>query len=88
MLVTLVVFETIEKKKKKKTVVRYSLRCISLCLFWSTDTWEDRWISSTHKGAEQGKFKHSAGKFYGDAEKDKGEQMLLNAHIKQCYCNR
>ena len=78
LLVTVVVFRTIEEKEKKKFG---TVRCISLCLFWSTDTWEDRWVSSTHKGAEQGKFKHSAGKFYGDAEKDKGEQMLLNAHL-------
>lgn len=37
-----------------------------------TDGWEGRWVESTHKGSDQGKFKHSAGKFYGDAEKDKG----------------
>lgn len=49
---------------------------IYFVMFSSTDGWDDRWISSTHKGAEQGKFEHSAGKFYGDAEKDKGEQIL------------
>ena len=34
--------------------------------------WEERWIQSTHK-SDYGKFKWSAGKLYGDEEKDKGE---------------
>ena len=33
-------------------------------------------MSSTSKGAEQGKFVLSAGKFYGHAEKDKGNPIL------------
>lgn len=41
--------------------------------------WEDRWVESTHKGGEAGKFKWSAGKFYGDAEKDKGIQTSQDA---------
>ena len=36
------------------------------------DGWEDRWVESTHK-SDQGKFKWSAGKFYNDADKDKGK---------------
>merc|ERR1719320_133860 len=36
--------------------------------------WEDRWVQSTHKGADAGKFVLSAGKFYGDAELDQGIQ--------------
>merc|ERR1712172_467555 len=32
------------------------------------------WVQSTHKGADAGKFVVTAGKFYGDAEKDKGIQ--------------
>lgn len=43
------------------------------------DGWEDRWVDSTHKGSDQGKFKRSAGKFYGDAEKDKGIQTSQDA---------
>ena len=45
------------------------------------DGWEDRWVDSTSKGGEQGKFKHSAGKFYGDAEKDKGLQTSQDARF-------
>ena len=41
------------------------------------DGWESRWVESTHKGSEQGKFKHSAGKFYNDADKDKGTYLFL-----------
>ncbi|MPC25650.1 Calreticulin [Portunus trituberculatus] len=36
--------------------------------------WASRWVQSEHKGKEFGKFKLTAGKFYGDAEKDKGIQ--------------
>jgi calreticulin len=34
--------------------------------------WESRWVQSKHKGIDYGKFVLSAGKFYGDAELDKG----------------
>eukprot|EP00117_Sycon_ciliatum_P016508 scpid74073/ scgid15904/ Calreticulin; CRP55; Calregulin; Endoplasmic reticulum resident protein 60; HACBP; grp60 len=44
-------------------------------------SWEDRWIHSTAKGAEAGKFKLTAGKFYGDAEKDKGIQTSTDARF-------
>merc|ERR1712142_672152 len=44
-----------------------------------TDGWEDRWVESTKKGSEAGKFKWSAGKFYADAEKDKGIQTSQDA---------
>lgn len=40
------------------------------------EAWSDRWIQST-KRSDYGAFKLSAGKFYGDAEKDKGEQFIL-----------
>ena len=43
------------------------------------DAWESRWVQSTHKGAEAGKFVLTAGKFYGDAEKDKGIQTSQDA---------
>ena len=45
-------------------------------IFHVPEDWESRWVESTHKGSEQGKFVWSAGKFYGDAEKDKGEKSL------------
>jgi len=43
--------------------------------------WEDRWVQSTHKGAEAGKFIASAGKFYGDAEKDVGIKTSQDARF-------
>ncbi|WAR24492.1 CALR-like protein [Mya arenaria] len=36
--------------------------------------WEDRWVQSEHK-SDLGKFVLSAGKFYGDAELDKGPDI-------------
>jgi len=42
------------------------------------DEWEERWIQSTHRD-DQGKFILSAGKFYGDAVKDKGIQTSQDA---------
>ncbi|CAH1772489.1 unnamed protein product [Owenia fusiformis] len=43
------------------------------------DSFESRWIPSESKGADAGKFVLSAGKFYGDAEKDKGIQTSQDA---------
>jgi len=43
-----------------------------------TDGWRERWVESTYKGSEQGAWGWTAGKFYGDAEKDKGNVNLLN----------
>merc|ERR1712223_68409 len=37
------------------------------------------WVQSTSKGADAGKFVVTAGKFYGDAEKDKGIQTSQDA---------
>merc|ERR1712183_813343 len=44
-----------------------------------SDDYEERWVQSTHKGDEAGKFVLTAGKFYGDAEKDKGIQTSQDA---------
>jgi calreticulin len=41
----------------------------------------ERWAESTFKGADQGKFTHSHGKFYNDAEKDKGIQTSQDARF-------
>ncbi|XP_041358228.1 calreticulin-like [Gigantopelta aegis] len=43
------------------------------------EDFEGRWVSSTKKGSDQGKFVWTAGKFYGDAEKDKGIQTSQDA---------
>ncbi|CAC5407682.1 CALR [Mytilus coruscus] len=55
---------------------------IYLCvLFYLSfqDDWKDRWVESTAKGADQGKFEWTAGKFYGDADLDKGIQTSQDA---------
>jgi len=45
------------------------------------DGWESQWVESTYKGSEAGKFKWTAGKFYSDAEKDKGIQTSTDARF-------
>jgi len=44
-----------------------------------TESYKDQWIESKFKGADQGKFSWTAGKFYNDAEKDKGIQTSQDA---------
>ena len=46
---------------------------------FTEDNWHDRWVDSTFKGADQGKFEWTAGKFYGDADLDKGIQTSQDA---------
>lgn len=43
------------------------------------DSWESNWVYSEHPGKEFGKFKWTSGKFYNDAEKDKGIQTSEDA---------
>jgi calreticulin len=45
--------------------------------------WEKRWVASTFKGAEAGKWDVSAGKFYGDAQADKGLRTTEDARFYQ-----
>jgi len=47
--------------------------------------WEDRWVKSTFKEAEgtAGKWEVSAGKFYNDAEEDKGLRTTEDARFYQ-----
>jgi len=49
--------------------------------FEDGESFRDRWVESTFKGAEQGKFELSHGKFYGDAEKDMGIQTSQDARF-------
>uniref|UniRef100_A0A4W5M6L3 Calreticulin n=1 Tax=Hucho hucho TaxID=62062 RepID=A0A4W5M6L3_9TELE len=44
------------------------------------DAWNSRWVESSHR-SDYGKFVLTAGKFYGDAEKDKGLQTSQDAHF-------
>ncbi|XP_043946667.1 calreticulin-3 [Protopterus annectens] len=48
--------------------------------FLDGDAWEGRWTESKHK-SDYGKFKLTAGKFYGDAEKNKGLQTSQDARF-------
>nr|XP_023699685.1 calreticulin-like [Paramormyrops kingsleyae] len=48
--------------------------------FLDEDGWKSRWVESTHK-SDYGQWKLSAGKFYGDAEKDKGLQTSQDARF-------
>jgi calreticulin len=43
--------------------------------------WEDRWVSSTAKGAESGEFKLSAGKYFNNNDEDKGLQTSQDARF-------
>lgn len=45
---------------------------------FSDESWEKRWTYSTSKGSDAGKFKLSAGKFYGDKDKDLGTKKLTS----------
>lgn len=49
-----------------------------MCYFIFADPMKT-WVESTFKGAEAGKWKWTAGKFYNDAEKDKGIQTSQDA---------
>lgn len=47
------------------------------------DSWEKRWTYSTDKGSDAGKFKLTAGKFYGDEKRDQGIQTSEDAKFYQ-----
>lgn len=44
-------------------------------------SWESRWVKSKHDTSKFGEWKYTAGKFYGDAEKDKGIQTSEDARF-------
>ncbi|KAG0730261.1 Calreticulin [Chionoecetes opilio] len=48
---------------------------------FSDESYVSRWVQSENKGKEFGKFKLTPGKFYGDAEKDKGIQTSQDARF-------
>lgn len=48
------------------------------------DGWTDRWVESKHK-SDFGKFVLSAGKFYGDLDKDKGKSLGLGAQDQEDF---
>lgn len=48
------------------------MRILSFFPLIFTGNWEDNWVYSKAEGKEFGKFELTAGKFYNDAENDKG----------------
>jgi len=74
-----------------KTTIFFALLCIALCsaeIFFSEEFgegWEKRWVVSQHKQKEgtAGEFGISAGKYFGDAEADKGLQTKVDARFYQ-----
>lgn len=62
-----------------------ALVAIVQCKIYYKETFDDdsKWIYSTEKGAESGKFKLTAGKFYGDVQKDQGLQTSEDARFYQ-----
>lgn len=46
-----------------------------------TGNWEDNWIYSKSEGKEFGKFELTAGKFYNDAENDKGMYISIAFYL-------
>lgn len=48
---------------------------------FANSDWSKRWVQSKHPNKEFGEFKWTAGKFYGDAEKDKGIQTSQDARF-------
>ena len=46
------------------------------CVCCVSDGWKSRWAESKHK-SDYGQWKLSAGKFYGDAEADKGNHSVV-----------
>lgn len=49
--------------------------------FKDGDAYKSRWVQSKHDGKDYGEFKLTAGKFYGDAEDDKGIQTSQDARF-------
>merc|ERR1711963_813483 len=77
--------KTSKNPKKMRTsllllaVVGTALAEVYLEERFDKDDWANRWVGSTKKGSDQGKFVLTAGKFYGDADKDKGIQTSQDA---------
>lgn len=59
--------------------MNWLLLLLFFCFF--ADSWEDEWTYSEHPGKEFGKFVHSSGAFYNDAEADKGIQTSQDARF-------
>merc|ERR1719431_247985 len=58
---------------------------VAQCTVYYKETFDDLsgWVASKSKGADAGEMKLSAGKFYGDAQKDQGMQTSQDAKFYQ-----
>merc|ERR1712062_519101 len=76
------------KRRKMKLVMLFALLGIAFAdptVYFKEefgDDWEDRWVVSKHR-SDLGEFVQSAGKFYGDAEKDKFSNKDKNLLVKK-----
>jgi len=49
--------------------------------YFESNDWEQNWVQSKYANKEYGKFEWTAGKFYGDADEDKGLKTTQDAHF-------
>lgn len=71
-------------RKRPDWALSNQLSWISVFFFFP-DGWKSRWVESKHK-SDYGQWKLSAGKFYGDAEADKGNFSWTDAHVFVYVC--
>jgi len=70
-------------------LVVFAALCVALAsatAFFQEDFgpgWEDRWVVSTNKGEDAGKFEVTAGDYFNDAEKDAGLKTTEDARFYQ-----
>jgi len=68
-----------------KILLLLAIVSVAHCAVYFKETFEDlsAWVNSKSKGADAGVLKLTAGKFYGDAQKDQGMQTSQDAKFYQ-----
>jgi len=68
-----------------KILLLLAIVSVAHCTVYFKETFEDlsAWVNSKSKGADAGVLKLTAGKFYGDAQKDQGMQTSQDAKFYQ-----
>jgi len=68
-----------------KIALLLAIVSVAQCTVYYKETFDDLsgWVASKSKGADAGEMKLSAGKFYGDAQKDQGMQTSQDAKFYQ-----
>lgn len=80
MILRVLVLFTGCKKDIKRRFSHPPILYHKMC-FILADGFKSRWLESKHK-SDYGQWKISAGKFYGDAELDKGEVLFSSIYIR------